>query len=493
MEQAEAKEQRSGGHEAVSAYTTLAKTAPPAWRGWVQLRLARARARAGDAAGSAEALRMAALLPDSPGPAPSAFAARFELARGAPDEAARLYEDLSQGGWLLERSPYSFYESRLRELAGGRLGAGTLAREQRRQAMSRLLDRVVNGESGWMTEGTLSALATTASQRRTAATLTLENQWRAWLEQSSAELPRDIAARWGAEPPGPARPVPAVSLSSTGIPWSVWAEPRDGGAPGRAHQNRRRLLLSILVLVAGVLVFGSFVTVRIVRRDLRTAKLQSDFTAAVSHEFRSPLTGIRQLAEMLLAGRGAKDEERRRRYYEMISRECDRLTRLVENVLDLSRIEDGRRQFRFARIETAEWLHGLAAVAEQRRIVETEVPDALPAVDGDREALSSVVLNLLDNAIKYSPDGAPVRLRATGSDGWVTIAVQDAGRGIPPDEQHRVFDRFYRGKGAEGGARGVGLGLALVKQIADAHGARLRLESAPGAGSTFYLSLKASV
>jgi signal transduction histidine kinase len=176
----------------------------------------------------------------------------------------------------------------------------------------------------------------------------------------------------------------------------------------------------------------------------------------------------------------------------MICRESDRLTRLVENVLDLSRIEDGRKQYRFDRIDTVDWLRGLAGIAEQRRSVTADLPDALPPVHGDREALSSAVLNLLDNAIKYSPDGAPVALRASGDGEWVTIAVEDRGCGIPPADQPRIFDRFYRGSAAGGAAKGVGLGLALVKRIADAHGGRLRVESAPGAGSTFFLSLKAA-
>jgi signal transduction histidine kinase len=196
---------------------------------------------------------------------------------------------------------------------------------------------------------------------------------------------------------------------------------------------------------------------------------------------------------MLLAGRAAHDEARRRRYYELICRESDRLTRLVENVLDFARIEDGRKQYRFERIETGDWLRELAGIASQRRNVNTELPDTLPPVEGDKDALTSAVLNLLDNAIKYSPEDAPVALQASREDGWVTIGVRDRGCGIALEEQRRIFDRFYRGAQTSGSAsQGVGLGLALVKRIADAHGARLRVESAPGQGSTFYLSLKAA-
>jgi signal transduction histidine kinase len=231
-----------------------------------------------------------------------------------------------------------------------------------------------------------------------------------------------------------------------------------------------------------------------VRRELKIAQLQSDFTATVSHEFRSPLTGIRQLGEMLLAGRGAGDESRQRRYYELICRESNRLTQLVENVLDFASIEDGRKQYRFERIETGEWLRELAGTLAPGRTVQADFPSGLPAIEGDKNALSSAVLNLLDNAIKYSPDGSPVHLRASAEAGWVTIEVRDQGCGIASEDQRRIFDRFYRGANASGGpAQGVGLGLALVKRIADAHGARIRVESAPGKGSTFYLAMKAAV
>lgn len=484
LEQAEAREQRSGdARAAAKEYAALLEHSPADWRGWLHLRLARSWAHAGERERAVAALREAARLPDSPGPLPTRFAARFELAVTSPGEAARLYRDLCAGVWLLERSPYAFYEGRLRELTGATMSPA----ESRRQLLARLVDRVVAGEAGWLTEGGTSAQVISAAQARTAAVITLDSQWDAWVAEASQAAPRDVVVRVGAA----AGRVSAMSLAPAGLPWSVWSESRDAAARESENIRHRTLMLAILLVVAGALVFGTIATVLMVRRELRVAQLQSDFTATVSHEFRSPLTGIRQLAEMLLAGRAAHDEERRRHYYELICRESDRLSRLVENVLDLSRIEDGRKQYRFEQIATAEWLRGLAGIAGQRRNVEAMVIEPLPAVEGDREALSSAVLNLLDNAIKYSPETAAISLRASGGDGWVTIAVEDHGCGIPVEERERIFDRFYRGANAAGGgAKGVGLGLALVKRIADAHGARLRVESTPGEGSTFYLSLK---
>lgn len=495
LEQAETQELRAGSaQQSVLVYGELLQRAPSLWRGWIYLRLARALQRAGESGRSRAALAQAAVAVDAPGPVPTRLAARFELcSTWQKAEAASLYRDLSGGTWLLEKAPYSYYELQLREWAADRIPRETGITELHRQAMSQLLERVLNGEAGWLQEGSAAVLVTTASHSRQAAILTPEKEWKKWMAEASQETPQDLVVRIGS--PGPANPrwSSAISLASLGLPWSAWSEPRDAGALGRLNEGRRLLLLAILLLVGGVLTFGSFATVRLVRRELRIAQLQSDFAATVSHEFRSPLTGIRQLGEMLLAGRAAHDAPRRRQYYELICRESDRLTRLVENILDFSRIEHGHKQYHFEKIDTGDWLRGLAGIAEQRRPIETSLPPGLPAVQGDREALSSAVLNLLDNAIKYSPADAPVVLRASGGEGWVTIEVRDQGCGIAPEEQRRIFDRFYRSANTYGGpAKGVGLGLALVKRIADAHGARLHVESTPGHGSTFHLSLKAA-
>jgi signal transduction histidine kinase len=477
LEAAERLEMRGGAAEA--AYRQLLSRVSAAWQGWVHLRLSRVHSRTGKTEAARQELKQAA----EGQHAASAFAARFELATGSAEAAAALYGELMAGRWVIEKSPYAFYEERLREWAGGKIGRELLAKAARREAASRLLERTLDGETGWLKDEAAGAFIVRATQARTAAVLVGEQQWRMWFEDFAKSGARDVAVRLQAGK--------GMSLAAMGLPWGIVAEARDPDAAAQANTGRRRLLLGILLLVGGVLVFGSLATVRLVRRELRIAQLQSDFAATVSHEFRSPLTGIRQLAEMLLAGRAAEDEGRRRRYYELISKECDRLTRLVENVLDFSRMEDGRKEYRVGRIETGEWLRELAGVAEQRRRVDVDLEAELPAVEGDRESLSSAVLNLLDNAIKYSQEDQPVRLQAHVSDGWLQIAVSDAGCGIEAAERKRIFDRFYRGSKAESGAaKGVGLGLALVKRIADTHGARVGVKSELGKGSTFTLSLK---
>jgi signal transduction histidine kinase len=290
------------------------------------------------------AWKRAAVLPDSPGTVPSSLAARFELSAKSPEDAARLYQDLHAGAWTLEKSPYAYYEEQLRTWAADRIPETVRAAEQERQAMSRILERAVVGESGWLKDSGVAALVVLSTKGRPSAIIVRDSPWQEWLEEASRELPGDLRARMDAEA-SPDSKTAALALAPLGLPGSVWAEAADPTVSLRENESRRRLLLAILFAVAGVLAFGTFATVWIVRRELQVAQMQADFTATVSHEFRSPLTGIRQLGEMLLAGRAANDEARRRQYYELICRESDRLTRLVENVLDFARMEDGRKEY----------------------------------------------------------------------------------------------------------------------------------------------------
>jgi signal transduction histidine kinase len=305
------------------------------------------------------------------------------------------------------------------------------------------------------------------------------------------------AAETGIEPALQLRPrgyAPAAlsalrPLADPELPWIVEAAPRDPAALERSLRNREMLYLAALALVLTALASGVYLTARAVRREMETARLQSDFVATVSHEFRSPLTGIRQLAELLDAG-VVTDEARRREYFGLILNESGRLSRLVENILDFSRLEAGRKQYRMESIDTSAWLKDIAAALRNPRLT-LDVPDGLPPAYGDRDALISVVANLLDNAFKYSPPEQPVTLRAGSANGAVTVSVTDRGPGIPPQEQQRVFDRFYRGAGelAEN-VKGAGIGLSLVKRIIEDHGGSVALDSRPGEGSTFTISLK---
>ena len=250
----------------------------------------------------------------------------------------------------------------------------------------------------------------------------------------------------------------------------------------------------MLVVVLVLLGSGGYLVTRTVRRELEVARMKAEFVATVSHEFRSPLTGIRQLSEMLVRGR-IPDQARQHQYHESILRESERLGRLVENVLDFSRMEDGRKQYRFEPLDTSAWLEALAGefgrdATRNGYRLESSIQSALPPLAADRDALSTAVRNLLENAMKYSPEWKVVWLEAQALGSDVLIRVRDRGVGIPPNEQERVFEKFYRGQGSlTQQVKGVGLGLSLVKHIVDAHRGHVGVESREGEGSTFSIHL----
>lgn len=219
---------------------------------------------------------------------------------------------------------------------------------------------------------------------------------------------------------------------------------------------------------------------------------RSEFLAGISHELKTPLTLIMLYAETLLE-KVDRPAAKREGYYRIIERETRRLTQLVERILDFSRIEEGVKTYRLERGD----LTGMVTqsvqsyreyLSAQGREVELAADAELPPVRFDSEALANAVINLVDNAAKYSqaPTGIRVRVRGRGSS--VTIEVSDEGAGIPPEEQERIFERFYRAAG-QTRAGGYGIGLFLVRDIMQAHGGRVEVDSEPGCGSTFRLVL----
>jgi signal transduction histidine kinase len=252
--------------------------------------------------------------------------------------------------------------------------------------------------------------------------------------------------------------------------------------------------MATLIFVVALLIFGSYITTHIVKRELEMARMRADFVSTVSHEFRSPLTGIRQLGEMLLHGR-VTGEEKQRRYYKMIVQESERLGRLVENLLDFSRMEEGRKEYRLAPLNTSVWLRELVAdfqsqIAGEGISVVADIPGELPTISADSEALGCAVHNLLDNAVKYSPGSKTVWLDAGAGNGDITISVRDRGVGIPERDRRHIFDKFYRVDGEiSQKVKGAGLGLSLVRHIVTAHGGTVDYESRVGEGSTFSIRL----
>jgi signal transduction histidine kinase len=249
----------------------------------------------------------------------------------------------------------------------------------------------------------------------------------------------------------------------------------------------------MLALMLGSVVFAGILGILAVGEQVKVARLKSTFVSTVSHEFRTPLTGICHLADLLARDR-VPAEERRREYYGMILDEGRRLTRLVDHVLDFARMEEGRKQYAREPIDTGSWLAAVTAGFERSagargKRVDLSIAGTLPQVTGDAEALAGAVHNLLDNAAKYSPGCETIGVAAAADAGGISIEVSDRGVGIPADEQPRVFDRFFRGRELASTVKGTGLGLSLVKHVVDAHGGTIALESAPGQGTRVTVTL----
>ena len=264
-------------------------------------------------------------------------------------------------------------------------------------------------------------------------------------------------------------------------------------SPGNGRVQGAYYILSLASVVA-LTAFVGFISWRDIRRQLALADLRSQFVASVSHELRTPLTAIRMFAETLQLERplstAAKAE-----YLSTIVSESERLTRLINNVLDYSKIERGQKVYRLHPASVAAVVRAAAGamhypLAQQGFDLRVDLCADLPPVPLDEDAIQQAVLNLLTNAMKYSRDRREIDLRVGAAQGRAVIEVRDYGAGIPPHEQSRIFDRFYRVPGPDN-ARipGAGLGLALVDHIVKAHGGSITVRSAPGDGSTFAIHL----
>jgi signal transduction histidine kinase len=254
------------------------------------------------------------------------------------------------------------------------------------------------------------------------------------------------------------------------------------------------LVVAGLALILGITILGGYLFLRDIHRDLRVAELRTHFVASVSHELKTPLTSIRMFAETLSLGR-TPDDRTRSEYLDTIMNESERLARLVDNVLDFSKIEQGRKVYRMRTTQLPDVVRSAARamqypLAQFGFTLKVFVEEKIPALEADTDAVEQAILNLLSNAMKYSapPSQIELRLLAQGAD--AVVEVTDHGVGIPHDEQTHIFEKFYRVRSTQTeSVAGTGLGLTLVKHIAEAHGGRVDVRSAVGAGSTFSIRL----
>lgn len=282
-----------------------------------------------------------------------------------------------------------------------------------------------------------------------------------------------------------------MSFSETVDQWRLRVAQRDAGA--LATENPRQFVDLILIGSAlAVIVTGLVILLLGLRRERRANALKSEFISNVSHELKTPLSIISMFGEMLAMGR-TRSAEQATEYAEIIWKESMRLARLIDNVLDFAKMERGADAYEFAEGDFADVVLRAVELSARRLTnadmeIHTQVAQDVPPTSIDSNALTLAVLNLIENAVKYAAEGKRIEVSVDCDDQRVTLSVRDFGPGIALEEQDRVFDRFYRAKAIRlKPIRGSGIGLALVKHIAEAHGGDVSVDSTPGHGATFRL------
>jgi signal transduction histidine kinase len=418
------------------------------------------------------------------------------------DEAAHLRDDLLSGRWPLSRAEFEYYSQQVASWSGTPVVPRVedlVASEAVEWAWEEL--RTAR-EPGWQAIRLPAGAAIVAWSPAGDGARAVVADGRYLSRVAGTALPnlpwvvRDARGETLAGDPRAATAATAASArvlgDASGGEWTLHLATPE---PSAAATPRRRLLLSTVALAGLVLAAGWYFVLGGMARERMAGRAQADFVSAVSHEFRSPLTSMSHVAEMLADGR--VPEESRARAYDVLVRDTDRLRALVEQLLEFGRFEAGTFALRIDRLDLADTVRHTvsdfqARVARDGCRVEVTAPDGPVWIDADREALGLALWNLLDNAVKYSPDAPAVWVTLRQDGEQVRIDVRDEGIGIPADEQVEVFRQFVRGAEAKSRhIRGTGVGLALVRHVARAHGGDVTVDSAPGRGSTFTMSLPA--
>jgi signal transduction histidine kinase len=276
-------------------------------------------------------------------------------------------------------------------------------------------------------------------------------------------------------------------------PWRIEIFRSGGEASGTLDLKRNFYFWTILTLVV-VLISGAVLISRTIAQEMGVLRQKSDFVSSVSHEFKSPLTSIRALAERLRDGK-VRDSERMKQYFSVITQDADRLTHLVRNILDFSKIEEGKKEYEFEETDMAQLVKQKIEDFQREEIAKgmkilARIAEDTPHLDIDKEAMMQALNNLLDNAVKFSADSKEIEVGLKRDNTNVIIEVKDKGIGIPSNERDKIFEKFYQGRNAvRQSSKGTGLGLTLVKHTAEAHGGRVDVKSRVNEGSAFSIIL----
>jgi signal transduction histidine kinase len=509
IDEAQAAEAQQRYGDARRAYGRLRTVS--ALSAWAHVRLALVDASEGrlDRLNVVSDVRLAASDARTPSGIPLAVSAAAS-AQGIPPRARRQFApliaatlaSLREGRWWLSMSQRRGYDAELR---------GLLAASDGETTADVRLDRLV------LLEATLRSAAAVARSGRVVFARTplgdvvvssrragsAESPWQGTVlvgpvvaelfDNAVGTLVRgrdfDVALRtphgdaWGQVPEaGVWHRIPLQSVEDGELVFSESPIPA-----GTRAVNYGLVLLPIVLLASGLAM-----TAWIVRRDLALARLQATFIASVTHEFKSPITSIRLLLERLAGGRAGESTAR---YYTAIGSEADRLEGLVNRLLESQKIQTGQRQYVFRQTAldslTRAVVDRLRPHADAKGMrIEVAIDPSLPPLDLDRDAITDAIGNLLDNAIKYSPPSSTIVVAVRADDSQVQVNVVDEGIGVAPADAGRIFEPFYRSRrGDEANVHGTGLGLALVKAAAEAHGGSVAVTSDGRRGSRFTLRL----
>lgn len=307
-------------------------------------------------------------------------------------------------------------------------------------------------------------------------------------QKSEPDRPLAMSAGWGN-----GKPEVSMLLDDPfrGLGMGIKFQGTTAEAIGRRFVRESMIILGVL---SALMIGGLVLTYRSVNKQVALARLKSDFVSNVSHELRTPLALIRLYAETLELGR-INTQEKKLEYYSIIRKESERLTALINNILDFSRIEAGRKEYDFRETDIAELVRNTLdsyryQIEQQGFALEEQIERGIPPVRVDREAIARALVNLVNNALKYSDRDKFLRVKLYRSNGALKLEVVDRGIGIDRNEQARIFEKFYRTcDPLVHNTKGSGLGLSLVQHITEAHGGEVEVESVPGRGSKFTMTL----
>ena len=286
----------------------------------------------------------------------------------------------------------------------------------------------------------------------------------------------------------------AENFNQLFVSWQVALFDRSGKSIEQLTRNERVLYLVLFTGIIFIMIIGIVFMVRAVIHESEVSRMKSEFVSNVSHELKTPLALIRMFGETLDEGI-VTDEKKRREFYSIIRKESERLSHLINNVLDFSRMDTGAKEYYFEESDLVKVVKSsLEAykfhIRENGFEIESELPDEAVMLKIDKDAISQALLNLFSNAVKYSGERKYIKVEVCRNSSLALISVADQGVGIPKEERKKIFEKFYRVQAAKGEEKGgSGLGLTLVKHIVEAHGGTIEVESVVGEGSKFTLRI----